>query len=97
MNWVDGCNIAMKKNQKYVVQCIKGNNNRFGFGFRHKAGQYVTYDGKGTDDLNEASVYSNSLDHYCTLDDLPKEWEKYYQYVPIKFVIKRMDEMVVIP
>lgn len=98
---MDGCNIAMKKNQKYVVQCIKGNNGRFGFGYRHKAGQYVTTSGKGTNNINDAHVYkalTNNIYNEWGLDDEDAvEWEKYYQYVRVVYGIVRMDEMVIIP
>lgn len=58
----------MKRNQKYIVQCLKGNNNRHGFGYRYKKGQYVTYSGKPTFDINEAYVYCNNEEGACGLD-----------------------------
>ena len=81
----------------YVVRCIKGNNNKYGFGYRHKKGQYVTYRGKGSPDLSQAWIYSDT-GHYnefdsCPLDDL-EDWDSYYEYVPVHLnTIKAITEV----
>ena len=74
----------MKRNQSYVVQCIKGNNNRYGFGFRHKKGQYVTYEGRGTFNIHDSHIYRNNDRDSCNLDECDGNWMNYYQYVPIE-------------
>ena len=78
----------MKKNQLYVVRCIKGNNNKFGFGHRHKIRQYISYTGKGVSDINEAYVYKNQPEDYCPLEELDG-YEEYYEFVPVKITISK--------
>lgn len=74
----------IKRNKKYVVQCIKGNNNKFGFGYRHKAGQFVGYSGKGVD-LQNAHVYIyGDPENECGLvDQDTDEYKKYYKFVDV--------------
>jgi hypothetical protein len=74
----------MKVHSGYVVKCIKGNNNRCGFGYRYKKGQYVTYSGRPTYDLDSAYVYNDAnIATSCALNDTDG-WEKYFIYVPVK-------------
>jgi len=71
---------------KTVIQCIKGNNNKCGFGYRYKKDQYVTYSGKPTDEMDKAYVYDDSNDDTdCAIYDI-EGYEKYFQAVPIKLV-----------
>lgn len=73
----------MKKSPKYIVQCLKDNRNKFGFGAFHKSGQFVMYNGKGTFDINKAYVYSHSNPtEECPLTDLFGS-EEYYRFVPV--------------
>lgn len=86
----------MKRNQKYVVKCIKGNNNRCGFGYRYKVDQYVTYDGRPTNVLDEAHVYrhlrwtSDSFPEYngCFEEENNDDWKVYFELVPVSVTTK---------
>ena len=94
----------MKLNQRYVVKCIKGNNDRCGFGYRYKVDQYVTYNGRPTNVLDEAHVYryldinqQDSFPEYsgCFVDDgLPGDpdcdWKVYFELVPVSVRISRV-------
>lgn len=70
----------------YVVRCKKGNVNKFGFGYRHKKGHFVQYDGRGSFDINEAFIYNDKIaNHYdfsCPVNDLEDRGE-YYEYLPV--------------
>jgi len=88
-----------KKNDACVIKCIKTNCNRFGFGYFHKVGQYITYEGMGSDDINAAHVYGKSGDvdiNDLTGNDMPfedfdtDEWNKYYVVVPVKIIPRQV-------
>jgi len=75
--------------KRYVVQCIKSNRNKFGFGYFHKKGQYVSYSGKAVKNINFAYVYDTEQDsdNSCSLDEQDTcEWKEYYKYVNIKLL-----------
>ena len=86
----------MKKLGKYVVQCVKSNNNEFGFGYRHKAGQFIAYSGKGVKDIEKAYIYDDlkhddddeGMNNECSLEENSGDWEEYYKYVPVEVIIK---------
>ena len=86
----------MKRNQKYVVKCIKGNNNKCGFGHRYKVDQYVTYSGRPTNVLDEAHVYrhlrwtSDSFPEYngCFEEENNDDWKVYFELVPVSVTTK---------
>lgn len=91
----------MKKLGRYVVQCIKTNNNKFGFGYKHKEGQFISYIGKGVSDIEKAYIYddlkhnSDGLDpsNECALEENARDdWKEYYKYVPVKIVIKGVEK-----
>ena len=79
----------MKKSDPYVVQCKKGNNNRFCFGFRHKAGQYVTFTGEGSFDLNDAYIYRDEIDEPPLADWDREDYRDYYHIIPVKIERKK--------
>ena len=76
----------MKKHVNYVVKCIKSNKNKFGFGYSHKKGQFVSADGKGVD-MNRAYIYSD--DDECSLNECYNGWENYYKYIAVTIVAIR--------
>lgn len=89
----------MKKKRigKHVMQCIKNCRGRFGFGCYHKKGQYITYSGKGSFDLNNAFIYSDlpkdieegGTNECPLMDGEQDEMFGYYKIVPIE-VIRRI-------
>ncbi|MFA7218972.1 MAG: hypothetical protein WC119_00405 [Synergistaceae bacterium] len=80
--------MKIEKGVNYVVRCIRDNNNRFGFGYRHKKGQFVTYIGKGSFDINEAHIYKHNKNGDMVFDETTDLWEKYYEYVPLIILTK---------
>ena len=79
------------KNSPSVIKCIKSNKNVYCFGYPHKAGQYVTYYGKGTFDINKATVYGmeGNIVSLPFKDFDNNEWKKYYVIVPVEIVPKK--------
>jgi hypothetical protein len=72
-----------------VIKCIKDNRNKFGFGYYHKKNHYVTYSGKGSFDINDATLYGHDDDEYeIPFDDYDFEdnWKEYYKIIPINIV-----------
>jgi hypothetical protein len=69
----------MKRNQKYVVQCVKTSDLLF-CGYKHKAGEYVTFSGHGTKDINEAHIYTTNRGFLGNIE------KKYYRFVPVKLI-----------
>lgn len=77
----------MKNRQKYVVRCVKPTN-AYGFGHRYRTGQFVTYSGKPTDDLQRAWVYINGDPELsCGVNDL-EGWEEFFEFLPVKIELK---------
>lgn len=72
-----------KIKHKFVLRCIKSNKNKFGFGYSHSVGQYVSQSGRGATDINDAFIYGESQAESCPLED-HREWENYYRIVPVK-------------
>lgn len=57
----------MKRKIKYVYRCIKGQIEVDQFGLSHKwykIGDYITYDGMPTKDLQKAYIYGDDEDDY---------------------------------
>ena len=87
------------KNDACVIKCIKSNRNRFGFGHFHKVGQYITYHGTASDDINAAHVYGKNgdgdiegwMDNNMPFEDFDTdEWNKYYVVVPVKIIPRQV-------
>ena len=74
-----------RKRSGYVVQCIKGNNNLFGFGWRHKKNQYIALYGKGTYYNTEAMIYDTQKDGPF-VDEPSTLWKKYYKIIPVTVI-----------
>lgn len=82
----------------FVLQCIKANRNKFGFGYTHRYGHYVTYSGRGSFILKDAFVYNDSAkpekDEWPEINDNPlldcydaDEWKQYYKCIPVKVIV----------
>lgn len=89
------------RNDACVIKCIKANRNRFGFGHTHKVGQYITYDGRGSN-INNAHVYGRDGDigdsdsgreddnNIPFEDSDTDEWKKYYVVVPVEIIPRKI-------
>lgn len=75
-----------KRNQKYVFRCIKAQTkpNQFFLGNRrrYKVGDFPTYEGNPTSDINMATV--NTLEEYDPRDC--EEFNECFEMIPIKIV-----------
>jgi hypothetical protein len=88
----------MKKNQKYIVQCIKSVKARdVGLHDRgtYKVGQYVTYGGWATSDLQKAHIYENNgylnSFNFDESGDEDIDMREYFKAVPVTLTIVIVD------
>ncbi len=79
----------MTKGQKYIVKCIKGNNNKCGFGYRYKSNQYVSFTGKPVSGIQNAHIYEyKNYDNDCAIRDV-ENWEQYFCIISIQIKLQK--------